>query len=186
MIATPLTERDVFVGHQLFVITRVFTSSAAYLVVDRGLRRRRLVAGACSRSRPRVLIGTAFSMPMAALAATRRGRRELRADLPLRDRADVPLLGDVLPGLPAAARFELARLRDADLARRRALPHADARRRSSCAAARAHRLPARLDARRLRAGAALVPPEAASDDDARRIGRSAAPAAAASSSSSGT
>ena len=33
MIATPLTERDAFVGHQLFVITRVFTSAAAYLAV---------------------------------------------------------------------------------------------------------------------------------------------------------
>ena len=33
MIATPLTERDAFVGHQLFVVTRVLTSSAAYLAV---------------------------------------------------------------------------------------------------------------------------------------------------------
>ncbi len=33
MTATPLTERDVLIGHQLFVITRVLTASAAYLVV---------------------------------------------------------------------------------------------------------------------------------------------------------
>ncbi len=68
MIATPLNERDVFLGHQLFVITRVFTSAAAYLAVIAtfgaveswwGL----LVVPAA------VLIGTAFSMPLAALAA---------------------------------------------------------------------------------------------------------------------
>ena len=33
MTATPLTERDVLIGHQLFVITRVLTASAAYLLV---------------------------------------------------------------------------------------------------------------------------------------------------------
>ena len=33
MTATPLTERDVLIGHQLFVITRVLTGSAAYLLV---------------------------------------------------------------------------------------------------------------------------------------------------------
>ncbi len=68
MIATPLTERDAFVGHQLFVITRVFTSAAAYLVVITAF-------GAVSSwwgilvVPVAVLIGTAFSMPMAALAA---------------------------------------------------------------------------------------------------------------------
>ena len=69
MIATPLTERDVFVGHQLFVITRVFTSAAAYLVVITAF-------GAVSSwwgiltVPAAVLVGTAFSMPMAALATT--------------------------------------------------------------------------------------------------------------------
>ncbi len=69
MIATPLTERDVFVGHQLFVVTRVFTSAAAYLVVITAF-------GAVSSwwgiltVPAAVLVGTAFSMPMAALATT--------------------------------------------------------------------------------------------------------------------
>ena len=69
MIATPLNERDVFVGHQLFVITRVFTSAAAYLVVITAF-------GAVSSwwgiltVPAAVLVGTAFSMPMAALATT--------------------------------------------------------------------------------------------------------------------
>jgi lipooligosaccharide transport system permease protein len=68
MIATPLTERDAFLGHQLFVITRVFTSAAAYLAVIAAF-------GAVSSwlgvlvVPAAVLIGTAFSMPMAALAA---------------------------------------------------------------------------------------------------------------------
>jgi lipooligosaccharide transport system permease protein len=68
MIATPLSERDAFVGHQLFVITRVFTSAAAYLAVI-------AVFGAVASwwgilvVPAAVLIGTAFSMPMAALAA---------------------------------------------------------------------------------------------------------------------
>lgn len=68
MIATPLTERDAFVGHQLFVVTRVFTSAAAYLAVIAAFGAVQswfgiLVVPAA------VLVGTAFSMPMAALAA---------------------------------------------------------------------------------------------------------------------
>lgn len=68
MTATPLTERDVLVGHQLFVVTRVFVSAAAYLLVV-------ALFGAVSSwlallAVPvAVLIGTAFSMPMAAYAA---------------------------------------------------------------------------------------------------------------------
>jgi lipooligosaccharide transport system permease protein len=69
MIATPLTERDAFVGHQLFVLTRVFTSAAAYLLVIAAFGAvtswlALLVVPVAA------LIGTAFSMPMAALAAT--------------------------------------------------------------------------------------------------------------------
>src|ERR671910_1377742 len=69
MIATPLTERDAFVGHQLFVVTRVLTSAAAYLAIIAAF-------GAVSSwlgilvVPVAVLVGTAFSMPMAALAAS--------------------------------------------------------------------------------------------------------------------
>ncbi|MBA3427087.1 MAG: ABC transporter permease [Actinobacteria bacterium] len=69
MTATPLTERDVLIGHQLFVISRVLTASAAYLLVV-------ALFGAVSSwlallALPvAVLIGTAFSMPLAAYAAT--------------------------------------------------------------------------------------------------------------------
>lgn len=68
MIATPLTERDAFVGHQLFVVTRVLTSAAAYLAIIAAF-------GAVSSWLAifvvpvAALIGTAFSMPMAALGA---------------------------------------------------------------------------------------------------------------------
>jgi lipooligosaccharide transport system permease protein len=68
MIATPLTERDAFVGHQLFVITRVFTSAAAYLAVIAAFGAVASWFGILVVP-VAVLIGTAFSMPMAALAA---------------------------------------------------------------------------------------------------------------------
>jgi lipooligosaccharide transport system permease protein len=70
MTATPLTERDVLIGHQLFVVTRVFTASAAYLLIV-------TLFGAVSSwlallAVPvAVLIGTSFSTPMAAYAVTR-------------------------------------------------------------------------------------------------------------------
>jgi lipooligosaccharide transport system permease protein len=70
MTATPLTERDVLIGHQLFVVTRVLTAGAGYLLVvalfgavDSWLG---LLAIPVA-----VLIGTAFSTPLAAYAASR-------------------------------------------------------------------------------------------------------------------
>ena len=69
MTATPLTERDVLIGHQLFVITRVFTASAAYLIVVAAFGAVQSWLGLLSIP-VAVLIGTAFSMPMAAYAAS--------------------------------------------------------------------------------------------------------------------
>ena len=68
MIATPLTERDAFIGHQLFVVTRV----SCRRPLPRHHRRLRcslpwlglLVVPVA------VLIGAAFSMPMAAVSAS--------------------------------------------------------------------------------------------------------------------
>jgi lipooligosaccharide transport system permease protein len=68
MTATPLTERDVLVGHQLFVVTRVFTASAAYLLVVALFGAVNSWLGLLAIP-VAVLIGTAFSMPMAAYAA---------------------------------------------------------------------------------------------------------------------
>jgi lipooligosaccharide transport system permease protein len=69
MTATPLTEQDVLIGHQLFVITRVFTASASYLVVVAAFGAVDSWLGLLAIP-VAVLIGTAFSMPMAAYAAT--------------------------------------------------------------------------------------------------------------------
>lgn len=68
MTATPLTERDVLIGHQLFVVTRVFTASAAYLLVVALFGAVNSWLGLLAIP-VAVLIGTAFSMPMAAYAA---------------------------------------------------------------------------------------------------------------------
>jgi len=72
MTATPLTERDVLIGHQLFVITRVLMASAAYLLVVAAFGAVNSWLGLLAVP-VAVLIGTAFSMPMAAYAATREG-----------------------------------------------------------------------------------------------------------------
>ena len=54
-----------------------------------------------------VLVGLSFSAPIAAWAAHTRDGGVLRRDLPLRDPADVPLLGDVLPDLDPPAPLEV-------------------------------------------------------------------------------
>jgi lipooligosaccharide transport system permease protein len=72
MTATPLTERDVLIGHQLFVVTRVLTASAAYLLVVAAFGAVESWLGLLAVP-VAVLLGTSFSMPMAAYAATREG-----------------------------------------------------------------------------------------------------------------
>jgi lipooligosaccharide transport system permease protein len=70
MAATPLNERDILLGHQLFVLTRVLTASAAYLLAVAlfGAVHSWLALLVIPVA---VLIGTAFSMPLAGYAATR-------------------------------------------------------------------------------------------------------------------
>jgi lipooligosaccharide transport system permease protein len=70
MTATPLTERDVLIGHQLFVVTRVLTSATAYLLVVTLFGAVNSWLGLLAIP-VAVLIGTAHSMPMAAYAASR-------------------------------------------------------------------------------------------------------------------
>jgi lipooligosaccharide transport system permease protein len=70
MLATPLGIGDIVVGHQLWMATRVATSSAVYLAVIAAFGGIQsplalLALPAC------VLIGVAFAGPMAAYAATR-------------------------------------------------------------------------------------------------------------------
>lgn len=69
MTATPLTERDVLVGHQLFVVTRVLTASTAYLLVVSLFGAVNSWLGLLAIP-VAVLLGTSFSMPMAAYAAS--------------------------------------------------------------------------------------------------------------------
>src|SRR6185312_8328909 len=69
MTATPLTERDVLLGHQLFVITRVLTASTAYLLVVAAFGAVNSWLGLLAIP-VAVLVGTAFSMPMAAYSAS--------------------------------------------------------------------------------------------------------------------
>ena len=68
MTATPLTERDVLIGHQLFVVTRVLTASSAYLLVVTLFGAVNSWLGLLAIP-VAVVIGTAFSMPMAAYAS---------------------------------------------------------------------------------------------------------------------
>jgi lipooligosaccharide transport system permease protein len=70
MLATPLRIRDIVLGHQLWMVTRVVSSSAVYLGVIAAFGGIHswlaiLALPAC------LLIGFAFSAPMAAYAATR-------------------------------------------------------------------------------------------------------------------
>lgn len=67
MTATPLTERDVLLGHQLFVVTRVATGGAAYLLVISlfGAVHSWLALLVVPAA---VLVGTAHALPMAAYA----------------------------------------------------------------------------------------------------------------------
>ena len=68
MTATPLTERDVLIGHQLFVVTRVLTASTAYLLVVSLFGAVHAWLGLLAIP-VAVLIGTASSLPMAAYAS---------------------------------------------------------------------------------------------------------------------
>jgi lipooligosaccharide transport system permease protein len=69
MTATPLTERDVLIGHQLFVLTRVLTASAAYLLVVAAFGAVHSWLGLLAIPAA-VAIGAAFSMPLAAYSAS--------------------------------------------------------------------------------------------------------------------
>ncbi len=69
MLATPLGVRDILAGHQLWMATRVVASSAVYLTVISAFGGVRSPLGALALPAC-FLIGTAFSAPIAAYAAT--------------------------------------------------------------------------------------------------------------------
>lgn len=76
MLATPLGTRDVLLGHQLFIATRVLTSCTIYLlaIAAFGALRSPLAVLALPAA---LLVGTAFALPIAALAA------QLKSDVQL-------------------------------------------------------------------------------------------------------
>src|SRR5919197_2854472 len=67
-LATPLRVRDVLLGHQLFVLTRIGLSSASYLAVIAAFGGVRSPLGVLAWP-TMLLVGLAFSLPIAALAA---------------------------------------------------------------------------------------------------------------------
>jgi lipooligosaccharide transport system permease protein len=69
MLATPLGIRDIVVGHQLWMATRVVSSSAVYLAVIAAFGGIHSAYGVLTLPAC-LLIGLAFSAPMAAYAAT--------------------------------------------------------------------------------------------------------------------
>lgn len=67
MLATPLRARDIVVGHQLWVASRVAASASVYLVVIAAFGAVRSPLGILALP-VAVLVGVAFSAPIAALA----------------------------------------------------------------------------------------------------------------------
>jgi lipooligosaccharide transport system permease protein len=70
MLATPLRPRDILAGHQLWMLTRVASASAVYLVVIAAFGAVNSPLGVLTLPAA-VLLGMAFTAPLAAYAATR-------------------------------------------------------------------------------------------------------------------
>ena len=170
MTATPLTRADVLLGHLLFVVTRVLTASARYLAVVAAFGAVNSWLGLLAIP-VAVLIGLAFSMPSPPM---RRRPSPSRASPPIFRFVIVPMFlfsGTFFPVSQMPAALAAAGLSDADLARGRALPRADARHDRRWPALGHTRLPPRVDDRRPPCGAPRVPTEAPSGrDDPGRSG----------------
>src|SRR5581483_7368308 len=122
---------------------------------DRRVRRRALRVGAACVARVRP---DRARVRRSRLRAVRvRGARAVQPADAVRDHADVPLLGDVLPGHAATARAARARVRDAALARGRPDPALHPRDTDARGGGRACRLPPVVDRRRRLARTARLP-----------------------------
>ena len=101
MLATPLRVRDVAIAHQVFIASRMFTTALIYFIVIAAF-------GAVSSPLGVLAIPVAVLVGLSVLDVHRRvgcphrQRSLVRRDLPLRDPADVPLLGNVLSDRPPA------------------------------------------------------------------------------------
>ena len=186
MIATPLTERDAFVGHQLFVVTRVLHVGRRLPRGHHRLRRRLLLVGDPRRpgrgpDRNRLLDADGARSPPRV--------EDDRTFVTIFRFLIVPMFlfsGTFFPVTPAAARVRAGRVRDADLARRRALPDAHARARSSSGLRSATSPTCSRGRSSASSWRGARTAGGCSDDDARHARARACRAAAASTSSSAT
>ena len=174
MLATPLRVRDVMVGHQLYVASRVATLDRSLPHRARGVRHAAFAVRDRSRGRSPILVGLAFSAPLAALRGMGAEGQLSRRGLPLRRRPVVPLLRDVLPRHAAAAGPARACVRDSAVARRRSRAPSDARHGDVGYGARTRRISRRVHRRRAVASPNAPTRESSCGDDLRRHSRPSA------------
>ena len=159
MTATPLTERDVLIGHQLFVVTRVLTASAAYLLVVAAFGAVELVARP-ARDPGR---GPDRDCVLDADGGVRGDERVRPSFPPIFRFVIVPMFlfsGTFFPVSQMPLALELLAYVTPIWHGVRALPRADARHDRVAAGTRPRRLPPRVDDRRPRAGPPRLPKEA--------------------------
>ena len=125
MIATPLTVGDLVMSTLGFVMFRVATVSAVFIVVMAPFGVFTSWWGVVVAFFVQLLIGLAFATPLYALSATMKDETCLRHRLPARDDPAVPVLGRVLPDLQPQPGDGAVRAGDAAVAGGR--PDPDAR-----------------------------------------------------------
>ena len=113
MIATPLTVGDLVMSTLGFVMFRVGTVSAVFILVMAPFGVFTSWWGVVVAFFVQLLLGLAFATPIYALSASIRNESGLRPRLPARDDPDVPVLGGVLPDLQPEPRDGVARPGDA-------------------------------------------------------------------------
>ena len=105
-------------------------SATVFLARRRGRSAACRRRGGCSRSRPRCSVRSALAAPLCGVGGHPGERRPVRRRHAPRGVPAVPVLGHVLPGEPAARLARVARVALAAVARGRAVPGRDHRRRA--------------------------------------------------------
>ncbi len=123
--ATPLRPADIYRGHVLFIAIRLAMNSAIFLVIAVAFGSVRS-AWAVTRAARRYLDRPRVRRPGRGVGDHRPAGHGLQLRLPLRDDPADGVLRDVLPAVAAARLVAAGRLRHAPVARRGAVPRADA------------------------------------------------------------